>query len=392
LAGFVFNIRSRVKNNDMKGCFIVGTLGRGGAEKQLVYMLRALQQNEISVRVLCLTEGESYEAEIRSLGIDVEYVGDNKNRGLRLIKIIRNLRNRPADIIQSSHFYTNIYTAIAGKVLRIPSIGAIRSDLKSEIEQHGRLGKYQLSLPSLLIANSNIARRSAMKLGISRNKIEFLRNVVETPIEKPEIFTSPSKEFTFLFVGRLSKEKRADRFIRMADALVKKFPELPLRFKIAGDGIFRDVLEKQVADCVSLNNKFEFLGECVDIDKIYKRANALVLTSEYEGTPNVVLEALSHALPVIATNVGGIPEILNGNRGILVNPNDENELTSAATKLIENNDLRNSLRIEGFEYIKHNHSLKNLSNHLREIYNNLINPIKYELDVKPTLRGKIASR
>jgi glycosyltransferase involved in cell wall biosynthesis len=165
-----------------------------------------------------------------------------------------------------------------------------------------------------------------------------------------------------------------------------------VRFKIAGDGVLRNQHEQLVKSLVSLNDKFEFLGECSEMNSIYKQASALALTSDYEGTPNVILEAMSHALPVIATDVGGTREILNGNRGILVNPNDENELISAAANLIENKDFRNSLRLEGFEYIKHNHSLKNLSNHLREIYSNLGNPLKYGLDVKPTLRGKIASR
>lgn len=376
----------------MKVCFIVGTLGRGGAEKQLVFMLRALQSANIEARVLCLTSSESYEAEIKSLGVEVEYIGARQNRFLRLWKIIQNLRKRPADVIQSSHFYTNIYAALAGKILKTPSIGAIRSNLQSELALHKSMGKLQVFLPSFLIANSDLARRSAIARGISANKIEFVRNVVEIELNESEIYLKQKENITFLFVGRLGKEKRPDRFVRLAAALVEKFPALPLRFQIAGDGILRKELEEQVKNNSLLKNNFDFLGECAKMDKIYRQADALVLTSDYEGTPNVILEAMAYALPVIATKVGGTPEILNKNCGFLVEPNDELSLVKAASTLIENPELRFTLGFEGSQYIKNNHSLDNLTNHLTDIYAKLINLVERDSNLNQTLAQKISSR
>ena len=376
----------------MKVCFIVGTLGRGGAEKQLVFMLRALKLANIEARVLCLTSGESYEAEIKSLGVEVEYIGEKQNRFWRLWKIIRNLRKRPADIIQSSHFYTNIYAALAGKVLGIPSIGAIRSNLTSELTINKSLGKFQISLPSFLIANSDLARRTAIERGIAPDKIEFVRNVVEVELNESEIASKSKENITFLFVGRLGKEKRPDRFVRLAAALVEKFPALPLRFQIAGDGVLRKEVEAQVKSCNLPPDKFELLGECAKMNEIYCQADALVLTSDYEGTPNVVLEAMAHALPVIAAKVGGTPEILNEKCGFLVEPNDESALLKAAISLIENPGLRFNLGFEGFQQIKNNHSLDNLTNHLTDIYDGLINPVEREITLKRALAQKTSSR
>jgi len=374
----------------MKVCFIVGTLGRGGAEKQLVFMLRALKYAGIETRILCLTSGESYEAEIKSLGVEVEYIGANQNRLLRLWKIIRNLRKRPADIIQSSHFYTNIYAALAGKALKIPSIGAIRSNLKSELATHKSLGKFQLSLPSFLIVNSDLARRTAIERGISTKKIEFVRNAVE--IESDESESKPKQNITMLFVGRLGKEKRPDRFVRLAASLVEKYPAHPLRFQIAGDGALRKEIEEQAQSDTLLKDKMEFLGECAEMHEIYRRADILILTSDYEGTPNVVLEAMAHGLPVIATNVGGTSEILNEKCGILVEPDDETGLVQAAVKLIENAELRKILGTEGFQYIKNNHSLRTLQNQLTDIYGNLVSFFETESSLKQSLEQKISSR
>jgi len=374
----------------MKVCFIVGTLGRGGAEKQLVFMLRGLKSVGIEARILCLTSGESYEAEIKSLGVEIEYIGGNQNRLLRLWKIIRNLRKRPADIIQSSHFYTNIYVALAGKALKTPSIGAIRSNLKSELAIHKSLGRFQISLPSFLIVNSDLARRTAIERGISPEKIAFVRNVVEiAPVESE---SKPKQNITLLFVGRLGKEKRPDRFVRLAASLIEKFPTHSLRFQIAGDGALRKEIEAQAQSDNLLKNKIEFLGECVEMHEIYRRDDILVLTSDYEGTPNVILEAMAHGLPVIATKVGGTPEILNEKCGYLVETENETGLIKAAVQLIENAELRKNMGTEGFQYIKNNHSLETLKNQLTGIYGNLVNFAETESSLKQPLEQKISSR
>lgn len=354
----------------MKVCFIVGTLGRGGAEKQLVFMLRALRNAGIETRVLCLTKDESYEADIRGMGIEVEYVGKNQNRFARVLEIVRNIRKRPVDIVQSSHFYTNIYAGLAGRALRIPSIGAIRSNLASELKLHGFLGRFQLSLPRFLIANSDLGRRNAIAQGIAEQGIELVRNVVEIESNTLNAASDEQRDLTFLFVGRLTGEKRADRFVRLAAALIKKFPAFPMRFRIAGDGPLREEIEQQEA-CDSLGQKLEFLGECPDMREIYLNADVLVLTSDYEGSPNVILEAMAHGLPVIATNVGGVSEILNEKCGYLVEPDDETSMVKAAGDLIHSPELRARLGAEGIRSIESRHSLESLSDHLISIYQRL---------------------
>jgi glycosyltransferase involved in cell wall biosynthesis len=376
----------------MKVCFITGTLGRGGAEKQLVFMLRALQNAGIESRVLCLTKGESYEEEIKALGVVIEYVGGVGNQLRRLGTIIRNLRKQTPDIVQSSHFYTNIYAALAGKAVKIPSIGAVRSNLTSELKGHKFSGRFQISLPNFLIANSDFARRGLIERGIATEKVEFVRNVVEIALDESEISLKPKQNITFLFVGRLGREKRADRFVRLADALVKKFPAKTLRFQITGDGSLRKELEKQVQACSSLTGKFEFLGERREMSGIYRKADVLVLTSDYEGTPNVILEAMAHALPVIATRVGGTPEILTEECGILVEREDESSLMQAASDLIEAPQRRSQLGLKGFRYVKNNHSFDNLAGHLTKIYDRLLNRRENDLEIKQAAVQKLSRR
>ncbi len=356
----------------MNVCFIAGTLGRGGAEKQLVFMLRALQKIGVSTRILCLTKGESYEDEIRDLGLTVEWVGESKNRALRLLKIIDRLRQMRAELVQSTHFYTNIYAGAAGKILKIPSIGAVRSDLTYEIRSHKILGRWQISLPHFLIANSAVAQQRLLNHGVSPQKIEFVRNVVENegiPVRPDNLSDRPLK---ILFAGRLDRNKRPERFVRLAAILNERFPKLPLRFQIAGDGELRGELEIMALELGLLPDKLNFLGICPEMNKIYRQADILISTSDREGTPNVILEAMAHGLPVVATKVGGTAEILDESRGFLIAPGDEKGLENATAELILNRDLRFCLGSEGYKYVAQNHSLNYLQNHLSSIYERLI--------------------
>lgn len=356
----------------MKVCFIAGTLGRGGAERQLLYMLRALQDEGIDTRVLCLTKGEAYEAQIKELGIKVDWIGSSNNRIVRVLKIMNNIRKQPADILQSSHFYTNIYAAIAGRLLAIPSSGAIRSDLRFEFAVNKFYRNWQLKLPGHLIANSELAVERAVSHGVNPNKIDFLRNVVEISDNNGIQRVGEKKSLNILFAGRLGKEKRPELFVKLASQILRDLQQFDVRFEIAGDGPLRSKLEQLVNNHVPLSTHFSFLGEQVEMSGVYRRTDILVLTSEHEGTPNVVLEAMAHGIPVVATRVGGVPEILSDKCGILVDPADFEELVAATTKLILDPDLRRDMGRNGQDYVASNHSFKYLQKRLVGIYSKVL--------------------
>ena len=356
----------------MKVGFLAGTLGRGVAEKQLTLMLQALHGEGIETRVLCLTKGEAYENEIRDLGIDVDWIGGSENRLIRLGNLISNLRRSPVDVIQSVHFYTNIYVGIAGRVLRTPNLGAIRNDLLSEIAANGNFGKWQLKLPQRLVANSRLAVDRAINCGIRPSKIEFVRNAVETKNGANGSKQKPKTCLTILFAGRLVPQKRPEVFIKLAEVLGQRFPNINLEFLIAGDGPLRPEIEKLSCKKGASQPILKFLGEEADMPVIYRKADILVLTSVHEGTPNVILEAMSHGIPVVATKVGGVPEILAEGYGIMVDRDDFGELCAATSKLVLNTDLRNQMGQQAQEYVRKNHSIGYLQEELKSIYSGLL--------------------
>lgn len=356
----------------MKVTFLAGTLGRGGAERQLVYMLRSLMDNGVNPRLLCLTKGEALEEEIRDLGIDVRPIDTRGGRIATLRGVIKELRRESTNIVQSSHFYTNIYAAVSGRITGSMSIGAIRSDLDYEFAANGLYGRYQLTLPKHLIANSERAVKRSIAYGIKRQKIDLVRNVVAfgNGLEHPK--GNPSDTTNIAFVGRLGKEKRPELFVKLAYELKEAVTEQQLKFQIVGDGPLRPELETLAAEYGLSDDTLCFTGERSDMSAVYSSVDILVLTSKHEGTPNVILEALSCAVPVVATDVGGVSEVLSDQMGILVDAMDFDGLVGAVRRLIVSPELRRTLGTNGQKYVAANHSLTYLGGRLTEIYNSLL--------------------
>jgi glycosyltransferase involved in cell wall biosynthesis len=358
-----------VDRKDLKICFLAGTLGRGGAERQLVYMLRALKAAGIETRLLCLTKDEPLEEEIRAMGIRTTWVGASRWRPVRLYRVIKELRREPAHIFQSAHFYTNLYVAVAARLLGIKSIGAVRNDLTSELKGHGFMGWGQLHLTGQLITNSELARRRAIDEGIKPEHIEVVPNVVDVNGANEQVNGNGAGAARILFAARLTDQKRPDRFLRALQKIAESRPDLDFRGIIVGDGPLRPGLE-ELADSLGLRPKYlEFQGELGDLKPAYEKSDLVVLTSDWEGTPNVLLEAMSRGLPIVATNVGGVSELVrNGENGLLVGKDDGDSVARSVIALIEDPQLRISMGASGRQVAREKHSPRRLAERLMAVY------------------------
>src|SRR5205823_2660293 len=143
-----------------------GTLGQGGAEKQLLYAARALREAHVAVRVYSLKRQEFYESELRRWHLAPIWIGSYESPLLRLGALLRALRAYRPHIVQSGHFFANLYVAIAAQLFRAVSIGAIRSDALYEMETDGRWASWLLRLPRSIIANSHAAFDNLRLLGL----------------------------------------------------------------------------------------------------------------------------------------------------------------------------------------------------------------------------------
>jgi glycosyltransferase involved in cell wall biosynthesis len=356
----------------LKVCYVAGTLGQGGAERQLFYAIQALRNNGADVRVLSLDCGGFWEAPIRQLGARVTCVGQAGSRLKRVFRILKELKNEPPDLLQSQHFYTNAYASLSARFLPCKAIGALRSNGLFDLSQCGRIGgRINLHLPKVLAANSQSSIQHAISQRIPRSRLFFLPNVVDTDRFKPAA-NAPGGPITLLAVGRLTREKRFDRFISLLHQL-RNNRGLDVRGWIVGpsrsDQDLRPTLERQAAALGLRSDALHFLGSISDMPSLYQQASIFVLTSEHEGTPNVLLEAMATGLPVVATRVGGVPEIVqHGRTGFLASEDHPDELSNAILELVQNPNLAAEMGARGRAYVEQTHSVHKLPAALSDLY------------------------
>ncbi len=351
-----------------KICFIAGTLRQGGAERQLFHILNALRRNGALPRVLCLEQAGFWEDRIRQLGVPVTWIGQSSSRLLRVMKILRELWSERPHFIQSQHFFTNSYAAVSARMLGSGSIGALRSNGAMEAQDCGRLGGWlNLRTPELLAANSSAALRYALERGRLPNRLFLLPSVVDTAQIKPAPGPAPGT-LRLLAVGRLVQAKRFDRFLTVLARLRKQFDE-DVKGILVGEGPLRPELEAQAAQLGLTPSVMEFRGAAAEIAPFYSQADILVMTSDYEGTPNVLLEGMAAGLPIVSSRVGGVPEVLHsGENGITVASEDLDGLQRALTDLISNPQLRQRLGKNARAYVERHHSLERLPVRLSQLY------------------------
>ena len=384
--------------SQLRVCWLAGTLGQGGAERQLFYLIQTLRHNGAKVRVLSLDQGAFWEARIREMGATVNWVGQARSQLKRLLRIAKELKRDPVDVIQAQHFYTNAYASLAAWLTNCRGVGAIRSNGTFDVLQSGRVGgRINLHLPRILAANSRSAIRYAMAQGVPAARLYLLPNAVDTERFKPAA-RQAQEPLTLLAVGRLTREKRFDRFLSLLHT-IRNEHHLNVRGLIVGptrsDQNLRPELERQASELGLLPNGVQFLGSVSDVSALYQQATICVLTSDHEGTPNVLLEAMATGLPVVATNVGGVPDIVaHGQTGFLAESQDLRAQEEAIVSLIRNPELRIGMGNRARAYVEATHSLVELPTRLNRLYQ-LVSSTNTKPDHKVTtvrLRTNVSNR
>lgn len=182
---------------------------------------------------------------------------------------------------------------------------------------------------------------------------------------------NPLKIYDILFVGRLTQAKGVDILLKAVKILKNKYTK-NLKIAIVGDGHLKVGLKNLVIE-LNLNNEVKFLGIRKDVIKLMDSAKIFVLLSRWEGLPMVVLEAMSRGMSIIATNVGGIPEVIeNGKEGILISPEDPEILVQIINKLLENEELRKNISQAAYKKVKDKFSIKAYFTHMVDFYSSLV--------------------
>jgi len=357
----------------LRVALIAGTLTQGGAEKQLVYMAQALQRSGVDVRVYALTRGEFYEAALRASGIVPLWVGRRGGPPLRVAAIAAALRDFGPHVVQATHFYVNLYVSAVAPLYRAVAIGAVRNDTLFDVAANGWWGPWLLRAPRALLVNSHAARRNAEALGVDPMAIHVLPNAISlldfdasAPSDgHPARALLPP--LTVAAVGRLVPAKRFDRFLEALALARREVPELC--GVLIGDGPERDALHAAAEARGLLPDGVRFLGRRDDIPALLHGAAMYALTSDHEGFPNVVMEAMAAGLPVITTPAGDAGVVVEDEvTGYVVPPSDVAGVAERMVRLARSPELRRRFGDAGRRRVEEEYSFERLGERLLGAY------------------------
>ncbi len=360
----------------LRVALLAGTLGQGGAEKQLVYIVASLIELGADVRVFSLTRGEFWEPALRSLGVQPIWIGRFSNPGIRVGALARVLIEFKPHILQSAHFFTNLYVTIAGRLCGTMAIGSIRCDADYGVKGNGYWGKPLIRLPPSLLTNSFAAKRNAERLGVEPRRIHVLPNVIDISDFTRQMCQGGSQVLSvngplIIAVGNLIAVKRFDRFLTALAIARQKIKDL--KGIVVGDGPEKHLLESMAADLGLLShNGVRFVGRRHDVAKLLSHADMLVLASDHEGFPNVLLEAMAARLPVVATPAGDAENIVqDGVTGFLVQFDDAPAMAERIVRLARSADLRRRLGEAGRRRVEQHYDFKHLAVRLKSVYRDI---------------------
>lgn len=321
--------------------YLVGQLRAGGLERQLCYLLQAMDRDRYrpAVAVWRFREDDMYVAQLRQMAVPI-YFPPPGTSGFGKLRWIRGLAKQLGpEVIHSYSFHTNFGAWYASFGTNAIAVGSVRSDVQYALLGTGScLGRLCLRWPRTQIYNSFTAAENALKLrGLFVPKRTFVvRNAVD--LERFTATPVPNcKRATIIGIGSLLPVKRWDRLLTAASQLRKQGLEFLVR--IVGDGPQREWLEEKAKD-LELTDCVEFLGHSDNVPALLSETTFLVHTSDSEGCPNVVIEAMACGRPVVATDVGDIPSLVDdGKTGFVVRRGDDNALIERIGILIKNRGL-----------------------------------------------------
>ncbi len=345
--------------------FFVSSLRRGGAENHLLNLCRYLERSSIKTVVCTLSANEDgLEAVFLAESISLCRLPMNSLRDLVHPRIIRSLRRivrsfRP-HVIHAHLYHAEVVSALASLFAAAPLV-VTRHSTGLEFEGgRRRLSRFAGRRVDTIVAVSPEAAAEAIAMGHQEGRVVVVPNGVDTGRFRPPEEHERGERRRF-FLGRLFPEvdpsscllvgsagglktvKNFPLFIRMASRIAgeRRPAGPPVRFVILGEGSERDALESHAAH-VGATSYLAMPGHCESPEEVYGLFDIFVLPSFREGVPMVLLEAMASGVPCIASDVGGVHDVL-GDAGISVSSGDEDGFVSAVEELIADRERREEL-------------------------------------------------
>jgi len=361
---------------------LIGSSFYGGPEKQILEHLTRLSKN-YSGCVASFLEGNETNNEFLDKAAEMNIENFNiKTSGPFDITAFKELftliKNQKIDILCAHGYKSVVMGNLLAKICKIPVIAFSRgyTTENKKVAFYEWLEQKALQSVNGVVCVSHGQRKKLDKLKVKYKKCWTVHNSVsidetEFDYEKNRIdvcneFNIPKEKVILATAGRLSPEKGHKYLLDSINLLGNEADNCV--FIICGEGMCMDQLKEQ-ANTLNIMDKCIFAGFRRDIPRIFKAMDIMILPSLTEGLPNVILEAFAYGKPVISTNVGGVPEILeDGKSGYLTESESGNALADAIIKLINAPEKRVQMGKAGTQQVRSNFTFDEQNINLQKIY------------------------
>jgi glycosyltransferase involved in cell wall biosynthesis len=376
---------------------IIDNLGPGGAQEVVCQLVKYCQHDFFQPEVLTLRDLGHYWEVLRSIGVPVHSLLPHdleiyKNYGcLRvhmLTRLFLFLRQNRYDLVHTHLLWSMMFFTPLAALFRVPvrfnhdhALDVVRYQehrtlrlLSNRLAHH--IIAVSSSLSSFLSQEENIP---AHKITVINNSVDLSRfhrrsesNLQERVRRNWDL---PADALIVGGVGRLDYQKNFPLFLEVAAEVCAQLPQAI--FIIAGEGPDRASLEEQSRK-LGITSRVRFLGFVKEMPEFYQSLDLLLLTSHFEGTPLTVLEAMAMGIPVVASQVDGVGEVLQeGKDAILVPPGLKDLFVKGVCQLLQNQSLWQQFSNAGQEKARQSHSVEVMVRQVESLY------LKYLGDERP---------
>ena len=331
----------------MRICHVMTADLWAGAEVQLATTASYLARTDLDVSAVLFNDGRLAE-ELRGLGIDVTVIDESRHGALAIVSsLTRFLIEQRIDVVHTHRYKDTILGTIAARLAGVRHVVRTMHGLREPMAGWSRIkfGAYETldnvmlrAFADRVIAVSNRMAGTLITNGFKSSRVTTIHNGIDLARAIPGRAEDIRRELgvdaasiVIGTVGRLSPVKAQDVLMRAAGRILDSVPRA--RFVIAGDGPLGGELEA-LATRLGIDRACTFLGARSDISDVIAALDVFVLPSLSEGLPMAVLEAMAAGKPVVASRVGGLPEVIqHGVSGMLIPPGGAEALAAACVEL-----------------------------------------------------------
>jgi glycosyltransferase involved in cell wall biosynthesis len=347
----------------------------GGTETMLLRFLDKVDRNQFEVYIGAFFPGGQLLDEANKRKANTILLNNRDTTSLfrilnGFVKLYKFLKKNRIDIIQIYGFWTNIGGRIAAKLAKVPVvITGQRTEDSWRKPIHSFLDRFTSRWVDLYISVFNKGKELLIKRDrIPERKIVVVHNGIDLNWTN-QVYRNNVNFPTIGMVAAFNQFKTQEVLIQAAPKIMEKF--LNAKFILTGCGNTEKKMSEMINN-LGLNSQFTLPGFIKDIRQILSQIDIFVLATRTEGLPVSILEAMAIGIPVVASNVGGILELIdNGNTGILVEPYNSEQLASAIIEILQNPERASRMGKAAKERVKKYFTIEQMIARLETIYLNL---------------------